>query len=385
MDIRDFLLAGQYYLRIGAFGASTLLWLALRSLVPRFVSRAAEKFRIEKGLVRALNGHIRVLLALGYLVIALNLLFSVALVREYANPVLDYPILDVEALTLSLSSLVKGVLGFYILLVMTKILRSCVRIYLFYKSEGGDVVSTVDILIYNTALVIVVMLSLSIMGISWKVLLPLVGALGIGIGFGVRDIANNFISGFVILTSKTVKRGDWITLGDNFGKIVDIGIRTSTIRTVDNIDIIIPNSHMISNELINWSYTDNIVRIHIPVGVSYGSDVGLVKAALMEVAKESSNALDYPEPEARFLEFGDSSLNFELLVWIDLSKIKIPLVKSIINYAIWDAFKQKGIQIPFPQRDIWFKNELRIEASGESGRRPLSPETPSGAEGAVSQ
>jgi small-conductance mechanosensitive channel len=158
-----------------------------------------------------------------------------------------------------------------------------------------------------------------------------------------------------------VKRGDWITLGNNFGRIIDIGIRTSTIRTVDNIDIIIPNSHMISNELINWSYTDNIVRIHVPVGVAYSSDVTLVKETLLEVAKKSEHVLNYPQPEARFLEFGDSSLNFELLVWVDLAKIKIPLIKSIINYAVWDAFREKGIQVPFPQRDIWFRNGLKIE------------------------
>ncbi len=199
------------------------------------------------------------------------------------------------------------------------------------------------------------------MGISWKLLIPIAGALGIGIGFGIQDIVNNFISGFIILLTKTVKIGDWITLGDKFGKIVDIGIRTSTLRTLDNIDIIIPNSHLISNELINWSYTDNIVRIHIPVGVSYSSDVEKVKETLIQVAEETPFVYESPAPEARFIEFGDSSLNFELLVWINVKKIPIPLAKSELNYKIWNAFKEKGIEIPFPQRDVWFKNELIIK------------------------
>jgi small-conductance mechanosensitive channel len=203
------------------------------------------------------------------------------------------------------------------------------------------------------------------MGISWKLLLPVAGALGIGIGFGVRDIANNFVSGFVVLTSRSVKRGDWITLGGNFGRVVDIGIRTSTLRTLDNIDIIIPNSHLISNELINWSYTDNIVRLHIPVGVSYSSDTNLVRETLLEVARGLEYVLADPAPEARFMAFGDNSLDFELLVWIDLRRIKIPLVKSIINYAIWNAFKEKGIQVPFPQREVWFGNAIKIEEKGE--------------------
>jgi small-conductance mechanosensitive channel len=357
----EYFFTTEFYILAGTAGVVTVLFLLLRVAVPRVIAGTAGKFGIDPELIQTLNRYVRRLLALVYLIVALNLFAAVPLVGKYAQPVLQYPILDVQTLRLSLASLVRGLVGFYLLLVMTKILRTGIRMYLSFRSHGQDVVSTVDILVYNTALVIITMLSLSILGISWQLLLPLAGALGIGIGFGFRDIANNFVSGFVILTSRTVKRGDWITLGSSFGRIVDIGIRTSTIRTVDNIDIIIPNSHMISNELINWSYTDNIVRIHVPVGVSYSSDVAAVKETLLEVAKKSEHVLDHPLPEARFLEFGDSSLNFELLVWVDLAKIKIPLVKSIMNYAIWEAFRAKGIQVPFPQRDVWFKNELRIE------------------------
>jgi small-conductance mechanosensitive channel len=361
MSGTTYLFSNDMYILASTVGALTIIFVLLRALVPRIVATTSGKVGIDKDLIRNLNHYVRLLFALVYLILVLNLLADVPSIRKYAEPVLQYPILDVQTLKLSLASLVKGVFGFYVLLVVTKILRTAIRMYLFFKSHGHDVVSTVDILVYNTALVIITLLSLSIIGISWQILLPVAGALGIGIGFGFRDIANNFVSGFVILTSRTVKRGDWITLGNNFGRIVDIGIRTSTIRTLDNIDIIIPNSHVNSNELINWSYTDNIVRIHVPVGVAYSSDVLLVKETLLEVARSSEHILDHPMPEARFLEFGDSSLNFELLVWIDLEKIKIPLVKSIMNYAIWEAFKVKGIQIPFPQRDIWFKNKLEIE------------------------
>jgi small-conductance mechanosensitive channel len=348
----------------------TFLYMAMRKVVPRVLMRISDKEHLDKSLAVDLSHYVIVFLSAVYVIFILNLLLSVPPVSKYAEPVLAYPILDVETLSISLASLVKGVFAFYVLLVLTKILRSAIRMYLYYKSHGADVASTIDILVYNTALIIIVMTSLSIMGISWKLLLPVAGALGIGIGFGVRDIANNFVSGFVILSSRTIKRGDWVTMGDNFGKIVDIGIRTSTLRTVDNIDIIIPNAQLISNQLINWSYTDNIVRVHIPVGVSYGSDVNLVKETLLVVAKESSDILDYPQSEARFISFGDNSLNFELLVWIDIKKIKIPLVKSRINYLIWDAFKAKDIQIPFPQREVWFRNELRIGKEPATGADP---------------
>ncbi len=369
VSIKDFFPRTDLYLIFAAL-VVTLLYLFLRKLVPRVLTRVSDKLHIDKSLAINFSRDVLAFMTVLYVIFVVNLVLSLPAVSRYAEPVLAYPIVNVEALRLSLASLVKGVVGFYVLLVLTKIVRSAIRMCLFYRSHGADVVSTIDILVYNIAMVIIVMISLSIMGISWKLLLPVAGALGIGIGFGVRDIANNFVSGFVILTSRTVKRGDWVTMGDNSGKIVDIGIRTATLRTVDNIDIIIPNAQLISNQLINWSYTDNIVRIHIPVGVSYGSDVGLVKETLLEVAKGSSDVLDYPPSEARFISFGDSSLDFELLVWIDIKKIRMPLVKSRINYLIWDAFKAKDIQIPFPQRDVWFKNELRI------GKEPQAPEYP---------
>ena len=374
--IKDFATRTDLYLVLAAL-VVTLMYLLLRKLVPRLLNRFSDKLNMEKSLALNFSHYMLAFITVLCALLVVELILSLQSVSKYAGPVLAYPIVNVEALKLSLDSLVKGVVGFYVLLVLTKIIRSAIRICLSYRSHGADVVSTIDILVYNTAMVIIVMISLSIMGISWKVLLPVAGALGIGIGFGVRDIANNFVSGFVILTSRTVKRGDWVTMGDNSGKIVDIGIRTATMRTVDNIDIIIPNAQLISNQLINWSYTDNIVRIHIPVGVSYGSDVGLVRETLLQVAKGSSDVLDYPPSEARFISFGDSSLNFELLVWIDVKKIRMPLVKSRINYLIWDAFKARNIQIPFPQRDVWFKNDLRISSDTDStGTSPKDADSP---------
>jgi small-conductance mechanosensitive channel len=358
--MKNYILTSELYVLAGIFSISTILLVVLRSIVPRFTARFSRRFHVDTRLTAILNNKIRALISLCYLLLIISVLSALPQVWKHIGPVLNYPILDVEALKLTLASLISGLLSFYILLVLLKVIRTAIRIYLFHRSHGKEVVSNIDIIIYNSALVVIALLSLSFMGLSWKVLLPIAGALGIGIGFGVRDIANNFISGFVVLTSRTVKRGDWITLGDNFGRIVDIGIRTSTLRTLDNIDIIIPNSHLISNELINWSYTDNIVRIHVPVSVSYGSDTSLVRDTLLEVSHQSEYVLNEPAPEARFIGFGDNSLNFELLVWIDLRKIKIPLMKSILNYALWDAFGKKGVEVPFPQRDIWFKNELKI-------------------------
>jgi len=356
-----YLFSKAFYLHAGLFIGGTVIFLLMRKIIPSGAAGFAKRLKIQSGPVRNFSILTKRFLKLLYIVFVLKLIISIPVIVKYAKPVLDYAIVDVETFRLSISSVVKGLIVFYLLLVATRLLIALLQMYLSHKSAGEEIVSNIDLLIYNIALIFIIILTLSVVGISWKILLPLAGGLGIGIGFGIRDVVNNFVSGFVILTSRTVKRGDWITLGDYFGKIVDIGIRTSTLRTVENIDIIIPNSDLITQELTNWSYTDNIVRVSIPVGVSYSSDVPLVRETLLGVAKTSQFVLNSPAPEARFLEFGNSSLDFALLVWVDIKKIKIPLLKSLLNYAIWDAFKEKGIQIPFPQRDIWFRNALHIE------------------------
>jgi small-conductance mechanosensitive channel len=339
----------------------TLIFLFFKIYVYRFLKNLSKNPNLNQDLISSFLETYSKFLKFLYFIVILNVLLSIEWITEYAKPILKYPIFDIETVKISISSLIKGIIVFYILYLLTKLIRFGVEVYLSLKRRENEIISTIDILIYNTALVFIVLITLSTMGISWKLLIPVAGALGIGLGFGLQDIFNNFISGFIILLTRAVKIGDWITLGDNFGKIKSIGMRTSVLRTLDNIDIIIPNSQLISNQLINWSYTDNIVRIHIPVGVSYGSDVKLVKETLLAVAGETAFVLDSPSPDVRFLEFGDSSLNFELLVWIDVKKIPIPLAKSELNFKIWNAFKENNIEIPFPQRDVWFKNELKIK------------------------
>ncbi|WP_457644413.1 mechanosensitive ion channel family protein [Persephonella sp.] len=340
-------------------------YLLFRRYIPVILTKIRIYLSLQEEKFSSLRESLIKLLDVSFFVLAFNLLLNFPFLGEflerYILPVFHSNIIDTEAIKLSFYSVIKGFITFYILLLITKIIRKVIEIYITYRARGEDVASTVDILVYHFALVLIFLITLSTMGITWKLLIPIAGALGIGIGFGIQEIVNNFISGFIILISKTVKRGDWITLGDNFGKVVDIGIRTSTLRTLDNIDIIIPNSQLVSNQLINWSYVDPVVRIHIPVGVSYRSDVSLVKETLLEVAAGTPFVLDSPSPEARFIEFGSSSLNFELLVWINVKKIPIPLAKSELNYRIWSAFKEKNIEIPYPQRDVWFKNKLVIE------------------------
>ncbi|MGE0091866.1 MAG: mechanosensitive ion channel family protein [Bacteroidales bacterium] len=189
-------------------------------------------------------------------------------------------------------------------------------------------------------------------GIDLSALGVLVGALGVGIGFGLQGITNNFISGLIILFERPVKVGDRVEIEGLEGNIIKISGRATTILTNDNIAVIVPNSDLISKRVVNWSHNNRRVRITEPVGVSYKEDPQVVQKILVDVAKKNKGVLESPEPYVRFDEYADSSLNFSLLVWSKDFSDKPRILKSELYYVIFAEFKKKGIEIPFPQRDI---------------------------------
>lgn len=189
-------------------------------------------------------------------------------------------------------------------------------------------------------------------GIDLSTLTVIAGALSVGIGFGLQTITNNLISGLIILFERPIKVGDRILVDGVDGDVVEISIRATTVRTSDNIAIIVPNSQFISSTVTNWSHTDRVVRFRIPVGVSYDADVDRVREVLLGVAAAHPGVLDDPAPAVTFEAFGDSSLNFELGLWTTEFVGRPRLLRSEINFAIWRAFKENNIEIPFPQRDL---------------------------------
>lgn len=193
---------------------------------------------------------------------------------------------------------------------------------------------------------------LQTLGIDLTTLNVLAGAVGIGVGFGLQNVANNFISGLIILFERPIKVGDRIEVDDVHGEVTSIGARSTTIRTNDNIAIIVPNSKFISENVINWSFDGGVVRFKIPVGVSYESDVDLVTKLLLETASENEDVASSPPPSVRFLRFDDSSLYFELRAWSRAKLHRPGLLTSEINFAILKKFREHGVEIPFPQRDL---------------------------------
>ncbi len=185
--------------------------------------------------------------------------------------------------------------------------------------------------------------------------LTLIGsALGVGIGFGLQDIARNFASGIVLLFERSIQVGDFIQVGEHLGVVEEVRTRSIVLKTLDRISVIVPNSRFLSEEVINWNHRKSVTRLHLPIGVAYESDVAKVKSALLQAAEEHLEVLRNPSPQVFFTEFGDSSLNFELLVWTSDPSRQAPL-KSDLFFRINELFQEQQINIPFPQRDINLK------------------------------
>ncbi|WP_026734513.1 mechanosensitive ion channel family protein [Fischerella sp. PCC 9605] len=206
---------------------------------------------------------------------------------------------------------------------------------------------------------------LQIWGLDLSSLTIVASALGVGIGFGFQDIAKNFGSGLVLLFERPIQVGDFIEVGEYMGTVEYIGARSVVIRTLDRVSIIVPNSRFLETEVINWSHRNPVSRIHLPVGVAYTSDVNLVKSALIEAAIGHPEVLKLPQPQVFFLGFGDSAINFELLVWIDKPHQQAPIM-SDIYFLIEASFRKHNIEIPFPQRDLNMRTgDLPIKLSSE--------------------
>lgn len=183
----------------------------------------------------------------------------------------------------------------------------------------------------------------------------LAGALGVGIGFGLQDLVNNFISGLILIFERPIQVGDVVHFNQIEGRVTNIGIRASRIKTWQGSEIIVPNGHLVSNDVINWTFSDKMRRIEIKVGVEYGCDVNQVKDLLLSCAKSDDRIISFPEPAVIFRDFGESSLDFELRCWTKDFDLWFT-ISSELRYAINKIFIENEITIPFPQRDLYIKS-----------------------------
>ena len=271
---------------------------------------------------------------------------------EPVSRVLGAELFTVQGTVVTLKNVAIGILVLFAAVILSKVLRRVLdkRVYSRFKIDVGlkyAFQQFTHYLIVAAGLYV----SLSVMGFPLGIFVGMFALLSVGIGFGMQNIASNFISGLILLLERPIKIGDRIAVGSLSGDVAKISLRTTVLQTMDEVGVIVPNSMLLENEVTNWSYGSRRVRIHVPIGVAYGSDIELVTRTLLMLAGEHAEVLKDPQPAVMFREFADSSLNFDLVCWIP-DIVREPRIQDALNRSIDAAFREHGIEIPFPQRDV---------------------------------
>ncbi|MEC8067333.1 MAG: mechanosensitive ion channel domain-containing protein [Pseudomonadota bacterium] len=292
----------------------------------------------------------------------------VLMLTKSITPIIDF--LDTAQFTvgekvISVWSIVKAVIIFVLLIWAVGKMTSLIeKNFLRNNRKLSPSARTLIVKITNiSGLIIAFMMTLDIIGIDLAAFAFFGGALGIGIGFGLQKVVGNLISGMILIMDKSIKPGDVITVADTYGEVTALHARYVVVRKRNGTEVLIPNEHLMTNEVINWSYENKNVRITVEVGVSYDSDIEHVQAILHEVTKNSPRVLNEPEPRAFLTGFGDSSINFEVRFWVNDPEAGIGAVRSEIFMEIWKRFKEENIEIPFPQRVVHLPENKQVKRS----------------------
>lgn len=247
-----------------------------------------------------------------------------------------------------------------------------------FKLEEGAV-AALQTLVFYLLLVVFVLWALRLVNIPLTVFTFLGGAVAIGVGFGSQNIVNNFMSGLILIAERPVRVGDLIDIDGTYGRVEVIGPRSTRVRSGDNTHVIVPNSILLESKVLNWTLSDNVIRTQMDVGVAYGSDVGEVKRRLEQALAESERVLEKPAPEILFLDFGDSALIFRSLFWTTVtSPMDQQRAQSEARFHVDELFREAGIEIAFPQRDMHLDAAAPLEVrvlEGLSKRRSPDPDT----------
>lgn len=352
---------------IVTFGAYGISILDISLIVPiLFIDftffRIINKFLKKKDLLK--KGYIRTITRvlkwivhfLVFLVIIRIIGVRVDNIFDFINAILSFKLFTIADTQISLITIIIMIIVVWVSIKLSKIARNYFDKTVFprFNIEEGLRFSLSKFIGY-LIITVGIIIALQGMGIKLSALAVFAGVLGIGIGFGMQNITANIVSGIVILFERPIKEGDMVRLSNTIGQVLKINLRASIIRTIYNEHLIVPNSEFINAVVENLSYGDLKLRISINVGVAYGTDPVLVKEALVEAAHDTVNVMKNPEPTVLFKDFGDSSLNFELLAWIE-DPIQRFSTESELRFTITEMFARKGITVPFPQRDIYIKS-----------------------------
>jgi small-conductance mechanosensitive channel len=285
-------------------------------------------------------------------------------IRDVLISSFNAPILTIGKSSYSIINLsILGALLFGLILVVRAFIDIFKDRVLSIAGLNRGAQEAIAVIVQYTLIFIGTLVLLQIWGLDLSSLTILASALSIGLGIGLQNIAKNFGSGLILVFERPIQVGDFIEVGDLNGTVERIGARSTEIRTLDRVSIIVPNSRFLDSEVINWSHGNPISRLHLPLGVAYGSDPQQVRTVLIESASGHPKVLASPAPSLLFKGFGDSSLDFELLVWT-AEPDKQFLLKSDLYFLIYEVLNQNQIEIPFPQRDLHLRSG-KVEISSQ--------------------
>jgi small-conductance mechanosensitive channel len=308
-----------------------------------------------KSLYKALRSLLLYVTIAAGLIVSLNLLELGDPLRE----LLSFPVAAVGDASLSPWIFIKAGLVLVAFFLFSRLLRAWLD-YKVYPSLGVDegLAYAINTFLNYFLIIIGLLMAMRAVGLDLRVLMVMAGAIGIGIGLGLQNMAANLFSSFTLVFGRRIKKGDWIQIEDNLGSVKEVGLAATRVWTRDNVELIIPNSDLTSKTIINYSLSEPMIRVHVPVGVSYSSRPEEVTKLLLNAAESSPYVSKERKSAVWFTEYGESSLNFELLVWIDVRDVSEKQVRSELYYVIFEAFDKAGIEIPFPQRDIHIRSGL---------------------------
>ena len=338
-----------------AFVLIMLAYHGLRTALQHRTQRLPHRDEAGHALLRSLNNLLLYATVLSTLFVVLNLLGLLSILQL----AMSIPVLVLAGATITFWTIVSVVVILMAFFYASRLLRAYLD-YRVYPQLGIDqgLGYVLNTLLNYVFLGIGLLISLRLVGLDLRLLLVFAGAVGIGVGLGLQSLAANVISGFIIIFGGKVRKGDWIEVGGTLGEVTDIYLGTAKIRTRDNIEYLIPNAQLVTSTIINYSLSSVFVRMDLAVGVSYSADPREVEKILVDAAARESLVSDYRTPSVRFVGYGDNSINFELLFWIDVRHTARRLVRSNLYFAIFEALKAAGIEIPFPQRDLHIRSGL---------------------------
>lgn len=263
------------------------------------------------------------------------------------------------------------------LIILFTLVRIANRVLRRMVKGNRDLDATQQLLIEKIAGVAIIIaaffVGIDMLGIDFTAFAVFSGALGLAVGFGLQKTVGNLIAGIILLMDRSIKPGDVIAVGDSFGWVNKIGVRAVSVITRDGKEHLIPNENLMTQEVENWSFSSRKVRIRIAVGVSYEADLRLAQKLMLDAATESPRVLDKPEPVCWITGFGDSSVDHELRIWITDPEGGLGNIKGDVYLRIWDKFKEAGIEIPFPQRDVHVRTLPETAAKPVRVTKPTKP------------